>query len=72
MRNLKRYARENPHMAVGVPAWLCFISFIVNFFHAAKDGFMGKDEIQQLLYTADGFETVVLFIVMLVLGKKKY
>ncbi|HHT9109553.1 MAG TPA: hypothetical protein ACFYDZ_00170 [Candidatus Brocadiaceae bacterium] len=71
MRKLKRYARENPHAAVGFPAWLCFISFIVNLVYFAKDGFLDKFEMQQLLITADGFETVVLFIIMLVLRKKK-
>ncbi len=36
-----------------------------------KDGTIDSAELHQLLSTADGFETVVLFMVMLVLRDKK-
>ncbi len=64
--------RDKAHIAIGVPALLCFVSFVTNLFLALSDGVVDSNELHQLLSTADGFESVVLFIVMLVLkGKKK-
>lgn len=68
----KEFFRNKPHLALSVPTILCFITFITNLFSALKDGTIDTHELHALLASADGFETVVLFVVMLLLkGKKK-
>lgn len=71
MRKLKRKIKDEPQLALTVPAVLCFITFITNIVHAIKDWKFDNNDFHQLLASADGFETVVLFIVMVALRKKK-
>ena len=72
MDKLRKILKEKPHIALTVPALLCFTTFLTNLFAALSDGNIDSNELHQLLSTADGFETVVLFAVMLVLkGKRK-
>lgn len=72
MKKLKKVFEDKPHYVLSVLVLLCFITFISNFIMAFRDGVIDSNEFHQLLSTADGFETVVLFIMMLVLkGKKK-
>jgi hypothetical protein len=71
MRKLRGKVKEKPHLVLSVPALLCFLTFITNLFAALKDGNIDGNELHQLLSTADGFETVVLLIVMVVLRDKK-
>lgn len=58
-------------MVLSVPAILCFITFITNLISALKDGNIDTNELHALLASADGFETVVLFVVMLLMKDKK-
>lgn len=62
--------RDKPHVAIGMPAILCSITFISNLVAALSDGVITSNEYHTLLSTADGFEAVVLFIVMLLLKDK--
>jgi len=71
MRKVKSYFKKKPHMVLSVPTILCFITFITNFTKALSDGNIDGNEFHSLLASADGFETVVLFILMLVLKDKK-
>lgn len=72
MRKMQKYIKDKPHHLLSVPAVLCFFTFITNLFAALTDGNIDTVELHQLLSTADGFETVVLVAVMVVLrGKKK-
>lgn len=71
MRKIKSYFKKKPHMALSVPAVLCFITFITNLIKALSDGNIDTNELHALLASADGFETVLLFVVMLVLKDKK-
>jgi hypothetical protein len=71
MRKLRRKVRSQPHLVLSVPALLCFVTFITNLFAALKDGNIDGNELHQLLSTADGFETLVLLMVMVVLREKK-
>ncbi len=71
MRKLRRKIKSKPHLVLSVPALLCFFTFITNLITALKDGNIDSNELHQLLSTADGFETVVLLIVMVVLRDKK-
>ena len=68
---LIEFLRNKPHVAISVPAILCFVTFLTNLYSSLSDGVIDSNELHQLLSTADGFETVVLFAVMLVLKDKK-
>lgn len=63
--------RKNAHIVLSVPAILCFITFIINLIAAFKDGNIDNNELHQLLMTADGFEAVLVSIIILVLRNKK-
>lgn len=71
MRFIYRKIKEKPHLVLSVPAILCFITFITNLVASLKDGVIDSSELHQLLSTADGFETVVLVVFMMVIKKKK-
>lgn len=71
MKKIKRKIREKPQIAISAPAILCFVTFISNMIKALGDGNIDTNELHALLASADGFETVVLFIVMLVLKDRK-
>ena len=71
MDKLRKKIKSKPHVALSVPTVLCFISFITNFIAAMKDGNLDSNELHHLLSSADGFETVVLIIIMVVLKDKK-
>lgn len=70
IRGLKRYIRTNPHIALSVPTLLSFFAFIVNFVHAFKDGVIDENEFHALMHYANGFESIVLLILAMVLRKK--
>lgn len=70
MTKLGKKVKNSPHIALSVPAILCFITFITNFIASIKDGNIDSTELHQLLSSVDGFETVVLVIVMFILRKK--
>lgn len=63
--------KDNPHRALSIPALLCFVTFITNFIASLKDGKIDSNELHQLLSSADGFETVILVIIIMVLREKK-
>jgi hypothetical protein len=71
MRKLKRNIQNKPCLALSIPAVLCFITFVTNIVQALKDGNIDSNELHQLLASADGFETVVLCVIMMALRKKK-
>lgn len=70
MDYFKQILKDYPHVAISVPAVLCFITFITNFINSLKDGVIDSNEMHALLATADGFESVFLFIVVIVLKRK--
>lgn len=71
MKWLKGYLTNNPHVVISVPAILCFIQFIMSLWGAIRTGIFDSNTINQLLSSADGFESVVLFVIMIVLKNKK-
>lgn len=71
MDKLRKYLKSKPHMALSVPAVLCFVAFITNLIAALRDGNIDANELNQLMSTADGFETVLIVLIMLVLRHKK-
>jgi len=71
MKCMKEFLKNKPHIVLSVPAILCFVTFCTNLFAALTDGKIDANELSTLLSTADGFESVVLFIVMIALRNKK-
>jgi len=70
MKKLRRYLKSKPQVAISVPALLCFVQFIVNLFQAFRYGTLDGNTMNQLLSSADGFETVVLVLIMFALNEK--
>lgn len=71
MEWLKQYLKSNPHVVISVPTVLCFVQFLTSIFGAFRNGVFDNNTFNQLLSTADGFESVVLFMIMLALKDKK-
>ena len=70
MDKLREFLKHKLHIIISIPAILCFITFVTNLIAALEDGYIDGYELHQLLSTADGVETVVLFVVMMVLKDK--
>ena len=71
MNVLREYIQSKPHHVLSVPALLCFIQFVTNLVDVFRTGVFDGRVMNQLLSSADGFETVVLCIIMLALKHKK-
>lgn len=71
MGKIRDKLKEKPHLVLSVPALLCFVTFVTNLIASLKDGNIDSNELHQLLSTADGFETVVMILIMLALRDKK-
>lgn len=71
LEELRNKLKSQASTVLTIPAILCFITFITNLIQALKDGNIDCNELHQLLSTADGFETVVLSIIIMVLREKK-
>ncbi len=71
MDRIKEYCRRHTHIALSVPAVLCFIQFVLGVFGVVRSGSLNLDAVTNLLSTADGFESVILFFIMLAIRNKK-
>ena len=71
MRDFKKRIKSKAPLIISIPALLCFITFITNLVSSLRDGVIDSVEYHHLLTYVDGFETVVLFVIMLVLRDKK-
>lgn len=71
MNKLRKYIKSKPELAISIPTILCFIQFTTDLINAIKSGFIDSNTMTQLLSSANGFETVVLVIVMMVLKDKQ-
>ena len=71
MKSIRDYIQDNPNHVIGIPAVLCFCQFISNAFDIVRTGHFDTTAINQLMSSADGFESVSLFLVMLALRGKK-
>ena len=71
MKNIRDYIKSKPNHVISIPAILCFIQFITNLWNVIKTGDFDGQAMTQLLASADGFEAVVLCIIMLALKDKK-
>lgn len=70
MKKLGNNLRNNAHVVLSVPAILCFITFMTNLAQIVREGNIDGNELNQLLMTADGFEAVVISVIILVLKDK--
>lgn len=57
-------------MALSVTTIMCFCQFTDSLFTSYRSGIFDGNTVAQLLASADGFETVILFLIMLVLKDK--
>lgn len=64
------HLKSKLHLVLCVPALLCLLTLTVNLVHALKDGYIDSNELHILLASADGFETILLIIVMFALKDK--
>lgn len=70
MEWLRLLLKNKSHVVLSAPALLCFITFCTNLYSALSDGKIDSNEFSALLSTADGFESVVLFVLIMVLKDK--
>lgn len=68
---LKNLITSKPHIAIAFPAMLSTLSFFGNLFTFLSDGKIDNNELHQLLSSANGFETLVLLVIMFALKEKK-
>jgi hypothetical protein len=71
MKRIRDYIQSKPATVMTVPTFLCFIQFISSLIEMVKARKFDYDSVIQLLSSLDGFETVVLFFIMVVLKNKK-
>lgn len=71
MDDLRKILKSKPPVAIYVPLLLSFIAFTMQFITTVCSGHMSTDDMNQLMKNADGFETVVMLCIMLVLKNKK-
>lgn len=69
---LKKLLGNNPVLAMIVPSLLSLGNFAVNLIAAlSNDGIIDPNEYKQLIASANGLETLILFAIMYALSKKK-
>lgn len=67
---LREYLKTKASLAISLPTVLCFIQFVAEIGDIIKAGKMDNAAFTQLLSSANGFETVVLVVIMIVLKEK--
>lgn len=70
MKKVKKYMRDKPHIAVSVPTALCCGSFLTELIQAFRDCGVTLQNIKDILASINGFEAMLLLIIMLILRKK--
>jgi hypothetical protein len=71
LNKLKEQLKSKPYVFLSVPAVLCFVTFLSNLITSLKDGNIDNAEYHALLSTADGFETVILVLIILFTNDNK-
>lgn len=70
MKWLRKLIKNKPNHALSVPAILCFIQFVTSVVDILRTGVFDTNTMSTLLSSADGFETVLLCVIMLALKDK--
>lgn len=71
MRKLHQFLKENPNIAISLPAILCFVQFVYEIIEIIENRRFDTTILNQLISSANGFEAVCLFVIMLALKNKK-
>jgi hypothetical protein len=71
MHRVRELLKNNPHFAISIPTILCFVQFVYEIIEIVKTGKFDSTMLNQLISSANGFEAVCLFVIMLVLKDKK-
>lgn len=71
MDRLRDLLKHNASIVISIPAILCFVQFIYEIFEIIKTHEIDGKMLNQLVSSANGFEAVCLFIIMLVLKDKR-
>ena len=70
MKRLRDYVHNNAHTALSLPAIMCFMQFSYELYDVFKSGSFDANALSQLVSSANGFETVVLCVIMVALKDK--
>ena len=70
MNRLLDYLSNNAHTAISLPTVMCFVQFVYDLIDIFKSGHFDSAAFGQLVSSANGFETVVLCMIMMALKKK--
>ncbi len=70
MSKIKDFIEKHAHISVSIVAVLCFVQFVSTLVFAIKRDNFDSNTTSQLLSTADGFEAVILFFIMIALKNK--
>lgn len=68
---IKKSLPSGIHMALSVSTVMCFIQFLSSLFGIFRTGVFDSNTLNNLLSSFDGFESVMLFIVIVVLKNKE-
>ncbi len=71
MIRFREFLKNNTQFALSIPTILCFVQFIYEIIEIIKTRQFDSNALNQLISSANGFEAVCLFIIMLVLKEKK-
>jgi hypothetical protein len=71
MEWLKSIVKNNPIASLIIPISVSGMSFLTNLIASLSDGIIDPIELQHLLSTADGLQTLLLLIIMYAFKEKK-
>jgi len=68
---IKKHFTDGVNVALSVSAIMCFIQFISSLYGIFRTGVFDSSTINSLLSSFDGFESVILFFVMLTINRNR-
>lgn len=66
----KNLCRDRPHIPISLASLVSFFMFLQNLAVFMSDGFLDSEELHKLLTGANGFETILLMAIMLLVKEK--
>lgn len=70
MEKLRALLKDHPNIAISIPALLCFVQFVYEIYEIIKTRQFDANALSQLVSSANGFEAVCLFVIMLALKNR--
>jgi uncharacterized membrane protein YqgA involved in biofilm formation len=68
---IKKHFTGGVNVALSVSTIMCFVQFVSSIYGAFRTGVFDSSTINNLLSSFDGFESVILFCIMIVLNRRK-